>query len=151
MITPNVAVDTFIMSQKRFPIYHIILKKMYHCFHKNINVINWAGNRLVWVFQKPQIYWDFHTQPFHISQENIENKSRNREKRQLCGHKCLVDVRGQRRMGRLVRDDRKTTVSQITTKICRIPSLNTQNVEPWNPEADELQQQKSTPSAAPVS
>ncbi len=34
---------------------------------------------------------------------------------QLCGRKCLVDVRGQRRMGRLVRDDRKATVSQITT------------------------------------
>ncbi len=29
--------------------------------------------------------------------------------RQLCGRKCLVDVRGQRRMGRLVRDDRKAT------------------------------------------
>ncbi len=29
--------------------------------------------------------------------------------------KCLVDVRGQRRMGRLVRDDRKATVAQITT------------------------------------
>ncbi len=35
---------------------------------------------------------------------------------QLCGRKCLVDVRGQRRMGRLVRDDRKTTVTQITTR-----------------------------------
>ncbi len=30
---------------------------------------------------------------------------------QLCGRKCLVDVRGQRRMGRLVRDDRKSTVT----------------------------------------
>ncbi len=30
--------------------------------------------------------------------------------------KCLVDVIGQRRMGRLVRDDRKTTVTQITTR-----------------------------------
>ncbi len=29
--------------------------------------------------------------------------------------KMPVDVRGQRRMGRLVRDDRKATVSQITT------------------------------------
>ncbi len=28
----------------------------------------------------------------------------------------LVDVRGQRRMGRLVRDDRKATVTQITTR-----------------------------------
>ncbi len=35
--------------------------------------------------------------------------------RQLCGRECLVDVRGQRRMGRLVRDDRKATVTQITT------------------------------------
>ncbi len=30
--------------------------------------------------------------------------------------KCLVDVRGQRRMCRLVKDDRKTTVTQITTR-----------------------------------
>ncbi len=35
--------------------------------------------------------------------------------RQLCGRKCLVDVRGQRRMGRLVRDDRKATVTQPIT------------------------------------
>ncbi len=35
---------------------------------------------------------------------------------QLCGRKCLVDVRGQKRMGRLVRDDRKATVTQITTR-----------------------------------
>ncbi len=42
--------------------------------------------------------------------ENISSE------RQLCGRKCLVDVRGQRRMGRLVRDDRKATVIQITTR-----------------------------------
>ncbi len=36
--------------------------------------------------------------------------------RQLCGRKYLVDVRGQRRMGRLVRDDRKATVTQINTR-----------------------------------
>ncbi len=35
---------------------------------------------------------------------------------QLCGQKCLVDVRGQRRMGRLVEDDRRATVTQITTR-----------------------------------
>ncbi len=35
--------------------------------------------------------------------------------RQLCGWKYLVDVRGQRRLGRLVRDDIKATVTQITT------------------------------------
>ncbi len=36
--------------------------------------------------------------------------------RQLCGRKCLVDVRGQKRMGRLFRDDRKAKVTQITTR-----------------------------------
>ena len=35
---------------------------------------------------------------------------------QLCGRKCLVDVRGRRRMGRVVGDDRKATVTQITTR-----------------------------------
>ncbi len=35
---------------------------------------------------------------------------------QLCGQKYLVDVRGQRRMDRLVRDDRMATVTQITTR-----------------------------------
>ncbi len=43
-------------------------------------------------------------------------KEKISSERQLCGWKCLVDVRGQRRMGRLGRDDRKTTVTQITTR-----------------------------------
>ncbi len=43
-------------------------------------------------------------------------KEKISSERQLCGRKCLVDVRGQRRMGRLVRDDRKITVTQITTR-----------------------------------
>ncbi len=42
-------------------------------------------------------------------------KEKISSERQLCGRKCLVNVRGQRRMGRLVRDDRKATVTQITT------------------------------------
>ncbi len=43
-------------------------------------------------------------------------KEKISSERQLCGRKCLVDVRGQRRMARLVRDDRKETVTQITTR-----------------------------------
>ncbi len=43
-------------------------------------------------------------------------KEKISSERQLCGRKCLVDVRGQRRMARLVKDDRKTTVTQITTR-----------------------------------
>ncbi len=35
---------------------------------------------------------------------------------QLCGQKCLVDVRDQRKMGRLVRDYRTATVTQITSR-----------------------------------
>ena len=38
---------------------------------------------------------------------------------QFCGHKCLVDVRGQRRMARLVQADRKAAVTQITTRYNR--------------------------------
>ncbi len=43
-------------------------------------------------------------------------KEKISSERQLCGRKCLVDVRGQRRMGRLFRDERKATVTQITTR-----------------------------------
>ncbi len=42
-------------------------------------------------------------------------KEKISSERQLCGQKFLVDVRSQRRMGRLVRDDRKATVTQINT------------------------------------
>ncbi len=41
-------------------------------------------------------------------------KEKISSERQLCGRKCLVDDRGQRRMGRLVRNDRKATVTQIS-------------------------------------
>ncbi len=55
-------------------------------------------------------------------------------------------------MGRLVRDDRKATVTQITT-CCNQGMQNT--ISEWtthqNPEADWLQQQKTKPGAAPVS
>ncbi len=43
-------------------------------------------------------------------------KEKISSEQQLCGRKCLVDVRGQRRMDRLVRDYRKATVTQITTR-----------------------------------
>ncbi len=46
----------------------------------------------------------------------LSEKEKISSERQLCGWKCLVDVRGQRRMDRLVRDDRKTTVTQINTR-----------------------------------
>ncbi len=42
-------------------------------------------------------------------------KEKISSERQLCGRKCLKDVRGEMRMGRL-RDNRKATVTQITTR-----------------------------------
>ncbi len=54
-------------------------------------------------------------------------------------------------MGRLVRDDRKATVTQITTR-CNQGMQNTiSENNTSNPEADGLQQQKTTPGAAHVS
>ncbi len=73
-------------------------------------------DRLVKVFQKLLIYWDFHSQTSLRFTENGPKKEKMSREWQLCGRKCLVDVRGQRRMGRLVRDDRKATVTQITTR-----------------------------------
>ncbi len=48
-----------------------------------------------------------HTAISRVYREWSEKEKISSE-RQLCGRKCLVDVRGQRRMGRLVRDDRKS-------------------------------------------
>ncbi len=92
-----------------------------------------------------------HTTISRVYREWSEKEKISSE-RQLCGQKCLVDVRDQRRMGRMVRDDRNSnskttrynqclqnTISECTT--CRMP----------NPEADGLQQQKITPGVAPVS
>ncbi len=73
---------------------------------------------LVWVFQKLLIYWDFHTQP---SLGFTENGPKTRKYPVSC--RCvdenallMLEVRGQWRMSRLVRDDRKATVTQITTR-----------------------------------
>ncbi len=56
-----------------------------------------------------------HTTISRVYREWSEKEKISSE-RQLCGWKRLVDVRGQRRMDRLVRDDRKATVTQITTR-----------------------------------
>ncbi len=74
----------------------------------------------------------------HTTISRVYRKWSKKEKisseRQLCGWKCLVDVRGQRRMGRLIRDDKKATVTQIITRYnqdIQNTSLNAQHVEPW--------------------
>ncbi len=94
------------------------------------------ARRAVWVFKKNADLLRFSCTTL-TSLRFIENgpKKRKYPVRQLCGQKSLVDVRGQRRMGRLVRDDRKATVTQIITRYnqgCRTSSLNTQHVKPWS-------------------
>ncbi len=64
-----------------------------------------------------------HTTISRVYREWSEKEKISSE-RQLCGRKCLVDVRGQRRMGRLVRDDRKATVTQITKEYNQPTNFN---------------------------
>ncbi len=59
-----------------------------------------------------------HTTISRVYREWSEKENISSE-RQLCGQKCLVDVRGPRRMSRLGRDDRMATVTQITTRYNR--------------------------------
>ncbi len=74
---------------------------------------------------------------YHVTNKETLNlewseKEKISSERQLFGRKCLVAVRGQRRMGRLVRDDRKAILTQITTR-CNQGMQNTiseQHVEP---------------------
>uniref|UniRef100_A0A3B3QF02 Transposase Tc1-like domain-containing protein n=1 Tax=Paramormyrops kingsleyae TaxID=1676925 RepID=A0A3B3QF02_9TELE len=42
-------------------------------------------------------------------------KGKTSSMRQSCGGKCLVDARGQRRMGRLIQADRRATLTEIPT------------------------------------
>ncbi len=80
-----------------------------------------------------------HTTISRVYREWSEKEKISRE-HQLCGWKCLVDVRGQRRMDRLVRDDRKATVTQITTRY----NQGVQNTISEH-TTRRTQQQKTTP------
>ncbi len=65
--------------------------------------------------------------------------------RQLCGLKCLVDVRGQRRMGRLVRDGRKGNSNSNNHWLQpRYAEHHLWTYNTSNPGTDELQQQKTS-------
>ncbi len=68
------------------------------CISKTADLLGFSRTTISWVYRE----WS--------KKEKISSE------RQLCRRKCLVDVRGQRRMGRLVRVDRKATVTQITTR-----------------------------------
>ncbi len=64
-------------------------------------------------------------------------KEKISNERQLRGWKCLVDVRGQRRMGRLVRDDRKATVDRRPHRVPLLsPCHKAQIISDWFLEHD---------------
>lgn len=81
-------------------------------------VVSW----LVWVFQRLLFSWDFHQQP---SQEFTASDPKKRKyplSSSSLGENALLmpEVGG----GRLVGDDKKATVTQITTReVCRRPFL----------------------------
>lgn len=70
-----------------------------------------VSNGLIWIFHKPLIFWDFPTQS---SREFIVDGLKKRKypmSDSTLGKKGLVNVRGQKRMARLLCADSKTTVT----------------------------------------
>ncbi len=121
LVTPVQLLGNTIANQPINAFRHLDVVKTTWTEHQNgeergfkwLNVVVGA-RRTGLSFQKLLIYWDFHTQPSLVFTRMVWKREISSEA--VCGWKCLVDVRGQRRMDRLVRDDRKTTVTQITTR-----------------------------------
>ncbi len=54
-----------------------------------------VSDGLVWVFQKLLIYWDFHVHTISRVYREWSEKEKISIEWQLCGQKCLIDVRGE--------------------------------------------------------
>ncbi len=85
---------------------------------------------VVGVFQKLLIYWDLLFMYNHLQGlQRMVQKEKISSKQQLCGCKCLVDARSQRRMARLVQADRKTTEADRKTTVTQITSCYNRNMQ----------------------
>lgn len=73
------------------------------------------------------VYWEFHAQTSLGLQRIVQKKRIYSVSCRFMDEKCLIGVSGQRRMGRVVTDNKRATVTQITargtTKEHRIASL----------------------------
>jgi len=75
----------------------------------------WAG---LSISQSAQLLGFSRTNIFRVYKEWCE-KGKTSSNRQSYGQKCLVDARGQRRMGRLIQADRRATLTEISTRYNR--------------------------------
>jgi len=83
------------------------------------------------ISQSAQLLGFSHTSISRVYKECCEKGKTSSMWWQSCGPKCLVDARGQRRMGRLIQADRRATLTEISTHYNRGMQQrhNTHNLE----------------------
>ncbi len=110
-----------------------------------------GARRAVWVFQKLLIYWDFHAQPSLEFTENGRENIKYPVSGSCVDENALLmsEVRGERADWLEMIESNSNSNNHSWQPRYSEYHLWTHNMS--NPEADGLQQQKTTPGAAPVS